>query len=185
MKEPMIRIGVMGSASGHFSPELVDSCHRLGAAIAKRGCCLLTGACPGLPHEVVLGAYALHGHIVGISPASSAKEHVGLFKSPFEEYDVMIYTGLGTMGRELINIRSSDIIVIVGGSSGTLGEFSIAYEEGKLIGVLEHSGGVANLLREIVSNLGKATGAEILYNSDPLQLIDQLLARYEEKVREK
>ena len=40
------------------------------------------------------------------------------------------------MGRELINIRSSDIVVVVGGRSGTLGEFAIAYEEGKLIGVL-------------------------------------------------
>ena len=51
-----IRIGVMGSAGGDTEPAVADLCRRLGAAIALRGCCLLTGACPGLPHEVVLAA---------------------------------------------------------------------------------------------------------------------------------
>src|SRR5438093_12370710 len=40
------------------------------------------------------------------------------------------------MGREITNIRSCDIVVIVGGRIGTLGEFAIAYDEGRLIGVL-------------------------------------------------
>ena len=39
------------------------------------------------------------------------------------------------MGREVVNIRSSDIVVIVGGRSGTLGELAISCDEGKLIGV--------------------------------------------------
>ena len=55
-KSQMIRIGVMGSSIGPFDREVLEACRRLGAGIAKRGCCLLTGACPGLPHEVVLGA---------------------------------------------------------------------------------------------------------------------------------
>ncbi len=71
--------------------------------------------------------------MIGISPAPSLKEHVEIFQSPCREYDVLIFTGLGLMGRELINIRSSDIVVITGGRSGTLGEFAIAYEEGKLV----------------------------------------------------
>ena len=48
-----IRIGVMGSA-GEMEPAVAESCRRLGRAIADRGICLLTGACPGAPHEVVL-----------------------------------------------------------------------------------------------------------------------------------
>ena len=38
------------------------------------------------------------------------------------------------MGREVINIRSSDIVAIIGGRSGTLGELAISYDEGKLSG---------------------------------------------------
>jgi hypothetical protein len=59
-REPLtgvqIRIGVMGSAGGAAEPAVSTLCRRLGQAVAKRACCLLTGACPGLPHEAALGA---------------------------------------------------------------------------------------------------------------------------------
>lgn len=174
-----IRIGVMGSAAEIDEPGLIQQCRNLGRAIAERGCCVLTGACPGMPHEVMLGAKAAGGHTMGISPAVSLKEHIGTFTSPYKEYDVMIYTGLGLMGRELINIRSSDIVVLVGGRCGTLGEFAIAYEEGKLIGVLTGTGGITNVLPQLVDSLDKKTGSEVMYDSDPQQLIARLLQRFQ------
>jgi uncharacterized protein (TIGR00725 family) len=174
-----IRIGVMGSASEPANPTLAALSRRLGRTIAERGCCLLTGACPGLPHEAVLGAKELGGHIVGISPAATLREHVGTFGSPYREYDVLIFTGLGLMGRELVNIRSSDIVVVMGGRSGTLGEFAIAYEEGKLIGVLTGTGGITDALRSIQASLRKETGAEVMYEADPARLVGGLLERYQ------
>jgi uncharacterized protein (TIGR00725 family) len=115
---------------------------------------------------------------VGISPAASLREHVDVFGSPYREYDVLIFTGLGVMGRELVNIRSSDIVVVIGGRSGTLGEFAIAYEEGKLIGVLTGTGGITEALASVEASLRKRTGAEVLYDAEPTQLIARLLARY-------
>ena len=173
-----IRVGVMGSAGEPLEPTVASLCRGLGRAIAERGCCLLTGACPGLPHEAVLGAKEVGGHVVGISPASSLREHVEAFDSPYREYDVLIFTGLGLMGRELVNIRSSDIVVVMGGRSGTLGEFAIAYEEGKLIGVLTGTGGITDALQAVEASLRKATGAEVLYDAQPVQLVDRLLDRY-------
>ena len=175
-----IRIGVMGSAGGELDPIIADHCRRLGRTIAARGCCLLTGACPGVPHEVVLGAHEVGGHVVGISPASTLKEHVETFQSPYREYDVLIFTGLGLMGRELINIYSSDIVIVVGGRSGTLGEFAIAYEAGKLIGALTGTGGITASLPALEESLkDKHTGSEVLYESEPETLVDRLLARYQ------
>jgi uncharacterized protein (TIGR00725 family) len=174
-----IRFGVMGSAGGDLAASSLEHCRELGRAIAESGCCLLTGACPGLPHEAVLGAKQAGGHVIGISPAVSLKEHIETFESPYKEYDVLIFTGLGLMGRELINIRSCDIVIVVGGRSGTLGEFSIAYEEGKLIGVLTGTGGITSALPTMETALGKKTGAEVLYDPDPKQLIRLLLQRYE------
>jgi hypothetical protein len=84
------------------------------------------------------------------------------------------------MGREVHNIHSSDIVVIAGGRSGTLGEFCIAYDEGKLIGVLAESGGVADELASIIPKLGKATGARLIYESDPETLINSCIAAYQE-----
>jgi uncharacterized protein (TIGR00725 family) len=174
-----IRIGVMGSASEPAAPTLATLCRRLGRAVAERRCCLLTGACPGLPHEAVLGAKELGGHVVGISPAATLREHVEALGSPYREYDVLIFTGLGPMGRELVNIRSSDIVVVTGGRSGTLGEFAIAYEEGKLIGVLTGTGGITDALREVETSLRKETGAEVMYDADPTRLVGRLLDRYQ------
>jgi len=85
------------------------------------------------------------------------------------------------MGREVTNIRSSDMVVIVGGRSGTLGEFSIAYDEGKLIGVLENSGGITDYLPNIVDHIDKDTGARLIYKSDPEKLVDKLITAYEEQ----
>lgn len=173
-----IRFGVMGSAGGDFAASSLELCRELGRAIAEKGCCLLTGACPGLPHEAVLGAKEVGGHVIGISPAMSLKEHVETFDSPYKEYDVLIFTGLGLMGRELVNIRSCNIVIVVGGRSGTLGEFSIAYEEGKLIGVLTGTGGITTALPALENTLGKKTGAEVVYDADPQRLIGLLLERY-------
>lgn len=173
-----IRIGVMGSAGGEPESRICRLSRELGQEIARRGCCLLTGACPGLPQEAVLGAKEVGGHVVGISAAINLKAHVEVFDSPYKEYDVLIYTGLGLMGRELTNIRSSDIVVVVGGRSGTLGEFAIAYEEGKLIGVLSDTGGITEALPSLENSLSKATGAEVLYEADPSRLVHRLLERY-------
>lgn len=173
-----IRIGVMGSAAEDVTPAVAEICHRLGRAIARHECCLLTGACPGAPHEVVVAARGAGGHIVGISPAPSLRDHVDVYKSPYREYDVLIFTGLGLMGRELINIYSSDIVIVVSGRSGTLGEFAIAYEQGKLIGVLTGTGGITEALPALEKSLNKKTGSEVLYEADPDVLVRRLLERY-------
>ena len=175
---PQLAIGVMGSASGEHDAAVLERCNALGRTIAERGCTLITGACPGLSYAAVQGAQAAGGLVVGISPGLSRAEHVNKYGSPIEGFNVLIYTGSGLMGREVENIRSSDIVVIAGGNSGTLGEFAIAYDEGRLIGVLADTGGVAGSISELVDIFTKPTGARVLYDADPVRLIDRLLVYY-------
>ncbi len=179
-KAPGIRlaVGVMGSASHDVPSQASEAAYGLGRAIAMRGYILITGACPGLPYACARGARDHGGLSVGISPALSLDEHVHKYLSPSDVYDVLIYTGSGLMGREVTNIHSSDMVVIVGGRSGTLGEFAIAYDEGKLIGVLAGTGGVTEQISAIVAGLGKNTGARVIYDSDPAHLIEQLAEAY-------
>lgn len=82
------------------------------------------------------------------------------------------------MGREITNIRSCDMVVFAGGRTGTLGELAIAYDEGRLIGVLTGTGGITSLVEEIVRVSGKDTGARIVYDDDPVKLIERLLTVY-------
>ena len=173
-----LAIGVMGSSSETTDPLMESRLVALGEAVAENGCTLITGACPGLPYAAVRGAKSARGLVVGISPGLSRDEHTKKYQSPIEGFDVIIFTGSGLMGREVENIRSSDIVVIAGGHSGTLGEFAIAYDEGKLIGVLTGTGGVADAVRELVAICDKPTGAVVIYDAEPRALVERLLAYY-------
>jgi len=179
---PPMTIGVMGSAGGRLDAEILTRLRRLGEEIARRGYVLVTGACPGLPHEAVKGADAAGGMVVGISPALNFSEHVERYRSPTRGYDTLIYTGSGLMGREIENIRTCDAVVFAGGRSGTLGEFAIAYDEGKVIGVLEGTGGISDEIRGIVKMIQKETGAVLRYASDPVALLDELERVYETRI---
>ncbi len=180
-KAPGMRftVGVMGSAGSEEGEPLEELAYALGEAIAQKEFVLITGACPGLPYECARGATNSGGLSIGISPALSLDEHVHKYHSPSDSFDVIIYTGSGLMGREVTNIRSSDMVVILGGRSGTLGEFAIAYDEGKLIGVLEGSGGITATLPDIIASFGgKDTGARLIYDADPQQLMARLAEAY-------
>jgi hypothetical protein len=173
-----ITVGVMGSSGGSISRETRRKAYALGKEIAQRGCVLLTGACPGVPYHATRGCKEAGGFTVGVSPALSLQEHITRYQSPWRHFDVLIYTGDGLMGREITAIRSCDITVLIAGRSGTLGEFAIAYDEGRIIGALQGTGGVADGLSHILDIVGKETGAEVISDADPARLLDRLLAAH-------
>ena len=172
-----LRIGVMGSAQGPTieNQENIRKSIELGTYIAKADCILVNGACPGLPDEAAYGCHKVGGLTMGVSPAFSEKEHVEKYKSPRDYYDIILYTGLGLMERDIINIRSSDAIILLGGGVGTLNEFTVAFDEGKVIGVLEGSGGVSNHIPEIVKICHREMSENIVFDSDPKKLLDKVL----------
>jgi len=179
MRRPVV--GVMGASN---NDGLADSeqqrvkglAENLGPAIAKQGCILVTGATTGFPNLVARAFREHGGFALGISPAENRAEHLDRYGLPEEGVDVIIYTGFGYKGRNVINIRSADIVIIFGGATGTLNEFTIAYDEGKIIGVLEGSGGVADHIREIIGFCKKPTRGAVLFNDEPARLIQQCLA---------
>ena len=178
MRKPTI--GVMGSAGDTLGEAdlgpLTGMADQLGRAIVGRDCILITGETTGLPELVSQAVRKYGGLTVGISAAHSFEEHRERYGLPRQRSDVVIYTGFGLKGRNVVNIRSSDIVVVFGGSVGTLNEFTIAYDEGKIIGVLEGSGGVADHARSLVNLLAKPTKAALFYERDADQLIDVCLA---------
>lgn len=175
-----IKIGVMGSAGGAMSDSLRSQCKELGAAIAQEGAAIVTGGCPGLPHSAVIGCKDAGGLTIGVSPAMSVNEHINRYKSPVDHLDVIIYTGSGLMGREVTGVRTCDIVLIVGGRSGTLGEFAIAYDEGRLIGVLTGTGGVADHVGDFMHIIQKDTGSRIIYDDNPARLVARCVASFKE-----
>lgn len=161
--------------SGSEVERLTRLAERLGQVIAKRGCVLVTGATTGFPNIVSRAARREGCFTVGISPASSREEHASRYSLPDDGVDVIVYTGFGLKGRNVINVRSSDVVIIFGGGIGTLNEFTIAYDEGKVVGVLVGTGGAADQIREIAALSSRPAGPELVFESSPEDLIDTCL----------
>ena len=182
MQKPPIKIGVMGSAGNSMSAEdwhrVDDLAQRLGQKLAAVSCVLITGELDGIPGRVV-AAHSQHGGLsVGISPAHSAVEHAALYGTPSCPSTVVIYSGFGFKGRNVIAVRSADIVLLFSGGMGTLNEFTIAYDEGKVIGLLQGTGGAADLVQTLLDTLPvRATGAVVIADPDPEQLVDRCIAR--------
>ncbi len=171
-----LKIGVMGSASGPQTEDPVarEKCRQVGFEIGKRGYIFINGACPGLPHDALLGAKEAGGFTLGVSPAFSEYEHIHEYLSP-HDHDMLLYTGMGFMERDIINIRSSDGIIIVGGGIGTLNELTIAYDEGRPIGILTNSGGISNSIPYVIQELCKREiPPNMVFDDDPAKLLSKL-----------
>lgn len=176
------KIGVMGSAQGPTISrnDAVLKAQEIGKWIAKTGCILVNGACPGLPNEAAIGAKENGGFVIGVSPAFSEEEHVEKYRSPENAYDVILYTGFGLMERDILNIRSSDAIIIVGGGIGTLNEFTVAFDEGKFIGVLTGTGGISEHLPAIVKMCNREMEDRVFFDDDPRKLIERVFLAVKE-----
>jgi uncharacterized protein (TIGR00725 family) len=98
---------------------------------------------------------------------------------PEDGADVIVFTGFGYKGRNVINIRSADIVIIFGGATGTLNEFTIAYDEGKIIGVLEGSGGVADHIQRIIEVCKKPTVGSVIFDVEPRRLVQSCLLAFD------
>lgn len=171
-----LKIAVMGSASGPQTEDPVarEKARKLGMEIAKRGHIFINGACPGLPNDALLAAQETGGFTVGISPAFSEYQHVHEYLSP-HDHDLIIYTGFGFMERDIINIRSADGVIIIGGGIGTLNEFTIAYDEGRPTGIITNSGGISNSIPHIVEELClREIPPNMVFDDDPGTLLDKL-----------
>ena len=170
-----IKIGVMGLAAEAASPKIADAAHALGEAIAARDLALLTGATTGVVYLVGKTAHDAGALHIGISPGENEHEHVEAFGLPTDACDAIVYTGFGLKGRNVILVRSCDVVLFISGSIGSLNEFTIAYDEGKVIGCLTGTGGVADEAEQIVARLQKQTKARIFSDEDPVRLIEACL----------
>jgi len=108
-----------------------------------------------------------------LSPAGTEKEHIEKYNLPVDYMDIIIYTGFGYSGRNLLLTKSADAVIVGCGRWGTLNEFTIALEDGKPIGVLEGSGGSTESIKDIIAKSNRGPG-NIVYDSDPVRLIEKV-----------
>lgn len=169
------KICVSGAAdTGHCAPGVLEKTKELGRQIVAHNAVLVTGATTGAPYWAAIGAKDAGGFVIGVSPAVSEIEHVKKYKLPIDYHDIIIYTGFGYSGRNLLLTRASDAILITCGRMGTLNEFTIAFEDQKPIGVLTETAGMADEIKTLLEKAHKGTG-KVIFDSDPQKLVEKVL----------
>lgn len=174
-----IKLGVSGAAeTGHCGLDALDKAKELGREIVRQGGILVTGATTGFPFWSAMGAKEERGISIGLSPASNPKEHVEAYRLPLDYMDLIIYTGFGFPGRDLLFTRSCEALLIGCGRIGTIHEFTIAFEEGKPIGVLEGSWTMDEQIKDMIEK-GNRPADKVIFDSDPKRLVERLIKMVE------
>jgi uncharacterized protein (TIGR00725 family) len=109
-------IGVIGGRI--CNEELAQKAYRTGWMIAESGCVLVCGGMSGIMEHACRGAIDNKGVTIGILPASDRAD-----SNPYLTYSIP--TGIGE-ARNSIVVKSSDGLISIGGSFGTLSEIAFA-----------------------------------------------------------
>ncbi len=170
-----IKLCVSGAAeTGHCGVDAYDKGLELGRQIAKHNAVTVNGATTGFPLWAAMGAKEAGGYTIGFSPANSEREHIERYNLPVEYLDLIVYTGFGYPGRDLILTRSSDAVLFGCGRIGTIHEFTIAFEDQKPIGILEAGWETDEVLKSILAN-GHRPNDRIVFDTDPKALVERVV----------
>jgi len=174
-----LKIGVCGAAeTGTCGVNAYDIARELGREIIRQGGVLVTGATTGFPLWSAMGAKEESGVSIGISPAANEKEHVDTYRLPLDYMDLIIYTGFGFPGRDLLFTRSCDAVIIGCGRIGTIHEFTIAFEDGKPVGVLEGDWKTDETIKTIIERANRPND-KIVFDKDVKSLVKKIIEMVE------
>ena len=173
------KICVSGAAeTGHCGELAFAVAEELGREIVRQGAVLVDGATTGFPFWAAKGAKQEKGIVVGVSPAYSKREHIVSYQLPVDYHDIIMYTGHGYSGRNLLLTRMADAVVVGCGRMGTFNEFTVAFEDKKPIGVLEGAWDTDEVFKNLIEKSRRAHEMEgkIVFSSDPKELIAKVIA---------
>lgn len=171
-----LKICVSGAADTTYCGDgAMESAKELGREIVRQGGILVTGATTGFPLWAAMGAKEAGGTSIGLSPASSEKEHVETYGLPLDFLDIIIYTGFGYSGRNLLLTRSSDAVVVGCGRIGTVNEFTVAFEDHKPLGVLRGPWEMDEVLINMLEKSHRDTEGSVTFDETPKGLIEKVI----------
>jgi len=182
------KIGVFGSAVG--SEEAIQKkAYLIGKEIAKREGVVISGGCWGLPYMASKGAFENQGKTVAYSPGRNLKEHTIKNSFPKDVFTEFVFVPetfpfgddeiICRKYRNVISCAEADAGIIIGGRIGTINEFTILYDLGKVVGMLEGSGGSTDLIPKIIESANKASNSVLIQDEDPSGLVEKIYKELE------
>ena len=113
-------VGVIGGR--RCSGKIAELAYEVGRSIAEQGWILVCGGMGGVMEQACRGARSLDGQTLGILPGDSRAS-----ANPY--LSVSVVTGIGE-ARNVLVVKSSQAVIAVDGSYGTLSEIALANAAG-------------------------------------------------------
>ncbi|MBA7666807.1 hypothetical protein ES703_74889 [subsurface metagenome] len=113
-------VGIVGSRS--CTPEIAGLAYETGKLVAEQGWMLVCGGMGGVMEQACRGAHSAGGITLGILPGNSREEG-----NPYLSYSIV--TGLGE-ARNVLVAKTSQALIAISGSYGTLSEIALANTSG-------------------------------------------------------
>lgn len=190
------KIGIYGSNSTE-SEKAVQLAQELGYALAQQNAIVVTGGCSGVPYLVAQAAKRQKAEVWGFTPERNEQEQ----KQAYASDDIAIYNKLFYIPstydqhfflehspasvhqrstrlkyRNFLSTTHVDAGIIIAGGWGTMNEFTNLLYDGKPIGILTGTGGLADELPEWYPRLRKKSGSSVYFCSTPTDLVATLLS---------
>jgi uncharacterized protein (TIGR00725 family) len=120
MQKDLVFIGVIGGSD--VSPQIAKLAEEVGCEIARQGAALVCGGMGGVMQAACKGASDEGGITIGILPGENRRD-----ANPYVRIPIM--TGIG-YARNVTVVKSSQAIIAIDGSYGTLTEIGYALQSG-------------------------------------------------------
>ncbi len=131
---------------------------------------IILGGYWGLMRNVADAAAARGLQVIFILPANPK------MLPPRNKHFIPIDTGLDFKARSTILVRSSDILVTLGGEVGTIIELFMAYSYGKPVLILRNTGATTDKLEKVfISSFDNRSTAPIIYVNTPEELAEKAI----------
>ncbi len=129
------RVGIIGA--GLCQEPVMKLAEKVGRLVAKRGAIIYCGGLGGVMEAAAKGASQEGGVTVGILPGSKANDANQYIQIP-------IVTGM-SHARNVILVRSAQVLIAISGSHGTLSEIALALKMWKPVVGLNTWPGIADV----------------------------------------
>lgn len=188
------KIGVYGSnvSEGEVAVALGKT---LGRVLAQQQCIVITGACSGMPYVVAYEAKQQGANVWGFSPELDAETQKKAYPNDdIRIYDRLVYVPLlykellvaplasqeldlaaRLKYRNVISTINCDAGIVISGGWGTLNEVTNLIYDGKPIGFLNGTGGLADEFSSWYPKLRKKSETVVVFDQDPEKLVSELL----------
>ena len=170
-----MKIAIISSALEKISEESENLIYQIVKKISQiKNIEIITGGSLGIPGLIVQKAQEFGIKTIAYSPDRHMYDHNNRFDNLHTKHFNEIKFIPGFTARSLQMIHDADKILLLNGRIGTLSEFTIALEEGKKVGVITNTGGIADHLKYILSVAEKEFPEQIFFSDDYKKVVNWL-----------